>query len=79
MKWQYNVRDMPENEVASILVGVSSAVWEKVTKGRAGRCWGGGVEKVWEDTGGNQEETLSIEVCEVQDRSERKDKKEGKG
>ena len=37
------------------------AVWEKVTKGRAGIRWDSVVEKVWKDTGGNQEEILSID------------------
>ena len=37
------------------------AVWEKVTKGRAGVRWDSVVEKVWKDIGGNQEEILSIE------------------
>ena len=37
------------------------AVWEKVTKGRAGIRWNSVVEKVWKDIGGNQEEILSIE------------------
>ena len=37
------------------------AVWEKVTKRRAGIRWDRVVEKVWKDVGGNQEEILSIE------------------
>ena len=41
------------------------AVWEKVTKRRAGR-WDSVVEKVWKDLGGNQEEILPIDkVWEV--------------
>ena len=35
-------------------------VWEKVTKGRAGKRWDSVVEEVWKDIGGNQEEILSI-------------------
>ena len=38
---------------------VDRAVWEKVTKGRAGIGWDGVVEKVWKDIGGNQEEVMS--------------------
>ena len=37
------------------------AVWEKVTKARAGIRWDSVVEKVWKDIGGHQEEMLSIE------------------
>ena len=37
------------------------AVWEKVTKGRAGIRWDSVVEKVWKDVGGNQEEMVTIE------------------
>ena len=36
------------------------AVWQKVTKERAGIRWDSVVEKVWKDRGGNQE-ILSIE------------------
>ena len=37
------------------------AVWEKVTKGRAGVRWDSVVEKVRKNIGANQEEMLSIE------------------
>ena len=37
------------------------AVWEKITKGRAGIRCGNVVKKVWKDLGGDQEEVLSIE------------------
>ena len=37
---------------------VDGAVWEEVTKGRAGIRWGNVVEKVWKDIGGNQEEVM---------------------
>ena len=37
------------------------AVWEKVTKGRVEERWDSVAGKVWKDTGGNQEEILSIE------------------
>ena len=58
LKWQYEVRIMPKQKVPSI---ADRAVWEKVTKGRAGIRWDRVVEKVWKDIGGNQEEILSIE------------------
>ena len=38
-----------------------TAVWDKVTKGRAGIRWDSVVEKAWTDKGGNEEETLPIE------------------
>ena len=37
------------------------AVWEKLTKGRAGIRWDNVVEKIWKDLGRDQEEVLSIE------------------
>ena len=37
------------------------AVWEKVTKGRAGVRWDSVVEKVRKNIGANQEEMLSVE------------------
>ena len=37
------------------------AVWEKVTKGRAGTRWDSVVENIWKDIGGHQEEILSIQ------------------
>ena len=37
------------------------AVWEKVTKGRVEERWDSVAGKVWKDTGGTQEEILSIE------------------
>ena len=37
------------------------AVWEKVTKERAGIGWDSVVEKVWKDIGRNQQHMLSIE------------------
>ena len=36
---------------------------EKVTKGRAGIRWDSIPEKVWKDTGGNQEEMMRAEKC----------------
>ena len=38
------------------------AVWEKVTKGRAGVRWDSVVEKVWKDIRGNQEEILQLSI-----------------
>ena len=49
---------MPDKRLPAI---ADRAVWEKVTKGRAGTRWDSVVEKVWKDMGGNQEEILSIE------------------
>ena len=40
---------------------VDRAVWEKITKGRAGTRWDDSVvEKVWKGVGGNQEEAMSV-------------------
>ena len=41
------------------------AVWEKVTKGRAGIRWNSVVENVWKDIEGNQEQVLSIDTSGV--------------
>ena len=57
LKWQYKVRNMTKKRLPAI---AGRAVWEKVTKGRAGIRWDSVVEKVWKDIGGN-EEILSIE------------------
>ena len=56
------------------------AVWQKVTKGRAGIRWDSVVEKVWKDKGGNQQEVMSVhrEVCGVQGWSKRNDSNKGK-
>ena len=55
------------------------AVWQKVTKERAGIRWDSVVEKGWKDVGGNQEEILSIEkFAGLQDRSKRKYRNKGK-
>ena len=58
LKWQYKVRNMPKKRLSVI---ADRAVWEKVTKGRAGIRWDSVVEKVWKDMGGNQEEIMPIE------------------
>ena len=49
---------MPKKRLPAI---ADRAVWEKITKGRAGIRWDSVVEKVWKDVGGNQGEVLSIE------------------
>ena len=63
------------------------AVWQQVTKGRAGMRWDSVVDKVWKDIGGNQEEILlsirevwggyKTEVREV--KATRSSKKQGQG
>ena len=58
LKWQYKVRNMPKKRSPAI---ANRAVWEKVTKERAGIRWGSVVEKVRKDVGGNQAEALSME------------------
>ena len=49
---------MPEKRLPAI---GDRAVWEKITIGRAGIRWDNVVEKIWEDSGGDQEEVLSTE------------------
>ena len=67
LKWQYKVRNVLKKWLPAI---ADRAVWNKVTKGRAGIRWDSVVEKVWKNIGGNQEEMLSIEKFGgVQDRS----------
>ena len=58
MKWQYKVRNMPQKRLPAI---ADRAVWEKLTKGRAGIRWDSVVEKAWKDIGGNHDDILSIE------------------
>ena len=58
LKWQYKVKDMPETRLPAM---ADQAVWEKLTKGRAGIRWDNVVEKIWKDLGRDQEEVLSIE------------------
>ena len=53
------------------------AVWEKVTKGRAGIRWDSVVDKVWKDIGGNQQEIMSIEKLRGT-RKKLKDRNKGK-
>ena len=49
---------MPEKRLLAI---VDMAVWEKITKGRAGIRWDNVIEQICKDLGGDQEEVLSIE------------------
>ena len=58
LKWQYKVKNMPEQRLPAI---VDNAAWEKITKGRAGIRWDNVVEKIWKDTGEDQEEVMSLE------------------
>ena len=58
LKWHYQVWNMPKQRLPAIADG---AVWEKATKARAGIRWDGIVERVWKDTGGNQEDMTSAE------------------
>ena len=44
LKWQHKVRNMPKKRLPAI---ADRAVWERVTKGRAGTRWDSVVEKVW--------------------------------
>ena len=60
LKWPYKVRNMPKKRLPAI---ADRAVWEKITKERAGIRWDSVVEKVWKDIEGNQEEILSVEKC----------------
>ena len=48
---------MPEKRLPAI---ADRAVWEKITKGRAGILWDNVVEKLWTYLRGDQEEVLSI-------------------
>ena len=59
LKWQYKVNNMPEKK--RLPATVDNAVWEKVTKGRAGIRWDNVVDKTWKDMGGDQQEVLSTE------------------
>ena len=59
---------MPKKRLPAI---ANRAVWEKVTKKRAGIWWDSVVEKVRKDMGGSQKYTVHREVCGVQDRSKK--------
>ena len=43
LKWQHTVMSMPKKRLPTI---ADRAVWEKVSKGRAGRRWDSVVDKV---------------------------------
>ena len=55
---QYKARDMPKMRLSAIANG---AVWEKVSKWRAGIREDNVVNEVWEDIRGKQEEVLSMD------------------
>ena len=57
LKWQYKVRNMPKKRLPAI---ADRAVWEKVTKGRAGIKWDSVVEKVSKDRGGKPRSDIMI-------------------
>ena len=52
LTWQYKVRNMPKKRLPAIKA--DRAVWEKVTKERAGIRWNSVVERVWTDIGGTE-------------------------
>ena len=58
MKWQYKIKNIPEKKLPAT---VDNAVWEKITKVRAGIRWDNVVEKIWKDIGRDQKEALSTE------------------
>ena len=67
---------MPQKRLPAI---VDRAVWEKVTKGRAGIRWDGVVEKVWKDLGRNQVEMMYAGKferykAEIEERIERRER-----
>ena len=67
---------MPEQRLSAI---ADRTVWEKITKGRAGIRCDSVVEKAWKDKGrGPRSNTVHRQVCGVQNRSKRKDRKKGK-
>ena len=75
LKWQYKVRNMPKKRLPAI---ADRAVWEKVTKGRAGIRWDNVVEKIWKDIRrrkARRDTAVHEQVCGVQDRVKRKDRK----
>ena len=57
---------------------VDNAVWEKITKGRAGTRWDIVVDKSWKDIGGDPiRGNVYREVWRVQDRNKRKTRRKG--
>ena len=76
LKWQHKARNMPKKGMPAIADG---AVWEKITKGRAGIRWDSVVEKVWKGYRRKlRRDTVHRGVCGVQDRSKRKVRKREK-
>ena len=68
---------MPEKRLPAI---VDRAVWEKITKGRAGIRWGNVVEKIWKKYRGRPRiGTVYREIRRAQDRSKRENRRKGKG
>ena len=53
------MENVPEKRLPAI---VDDAVWEKITKGRAGIRWDNVAEKTWKGMEGGQEEVLSTEA-----------------
>ena len=49
---------MPEKRWPAI---AARAVWEKITKGQAGITWDNAIEKMWKESGRDQEEVQSME------------------
>ena len=47
MKRQHKVRNMPEKKRLPAIA--DRAVWEKITKGRAGIRWDNVVQKIWKE------------------------------
>ena len=47
LKRQYQPRSMPKDRLPAM---ADRAVWEKATKGQAGRWWDNVIDKVWEET-----------------------------
>ena len=75
LRWQYKVRNMPKKRLPAI---ADRAVWEKVTKGRAGIRWDSSRESTKGYRRKPRRDTVHREVCGVKDRSKRKDINKGK-
>ena len=75
LQCQYKVRNIPKTRLPTV---TDRAVWEKVTKGRAGIRWDNVVEKIWKDIRrrkARRDTAVHEQVCGVQDRVKRKDRK----
>ena len=75
LKKRYKVNIMPEKRLPAI---ADRAVWEKMTKGRAGITWDNVVDKIWKELGGDQEDILSVEKFGGY-KTEVNEKKKGEG